>query len=57
MCCMHVGCVVTENVLEVEPEYEEVVEEYKEEVLVTGVPEALADFPVDSVRSNACPRA
>ena len=43
MCCVHVGSVVIENVLEAHPEYEEVIEEYDTEVLADGVPKALTE--------------
>ena len=34
ICCMHIGSVMTENVLEADPKYAEVADEYEEEVLV-----------------------
>ena len=46
---MHIGDVATDSVADAEPEYEEVIEEYEEEVIVDGVPEAPVDFSTDPV--------
>ena len=41
---MHNGSTMTENVTEADPKYAEVAKEYKNEVLVVGVPKAFANF-------------
>ena len=46
---LHIGDAATDNMPDVEPEYEEVIEEYEEEVLVDGVPKAPIDFSADPV--------
>ena len=48
---LHIGDVATDFIADVEPEYEEIIEEYEEEVLVDGVPEAPADFSADSIQN------
>ena len=41
---MRIVSAMTENVLEADPKYAEVVEEYEEEVFIVGVPEAFTNF-------------
>jgi hypothetical protein len=41
---MHIGSVMTEIVPEADTEYAEVAEEYKEDVLVVGVPKVFTNF-------------
>jgi fluoride ion exporter CrcB/FEX len=63
---MHIGSAMTENVLEADPkyvevaeeyeyEYVEVAEEYEEEVLVIGVLEAFTNFSLFSSRPMQAP--
>ena len=52
---MHIGDVAIDFVPNMEPEYGEVIEEYEEEVLVDGVPEAPADFFADTVQNQGKP--
>ena len=40
-----------------ESEYEEIIEEYGEEVLIEGVPEPLLTFPLTCSRTKARPGA
>jgi hypothetical protein len=49
---MHIGSAMIENIIEVDPEYAEVAEEYEEDILVIGFPEAFNNFPL----SGSCPR-
>jgi len=53
---MHIGDAATDSVADAEPEYEEVIEEYEEEVIVDGVPEAPVDFSTDPVQNQGKPR-
>ena len=53
---LHIGDLATDFIADVEPEYEEIIEEYEEEVLVDGVPEAPADFSADPVQNQGKPR-
>ena len=50
---MHIGSLMTENVQLTDPKYAEVAEEYEEDVLVVGFPEAFANFSF----SGSYPRA
>jgi hypothetical protein len=43
---------MTKNVPQADPENAEVAEEYKEDVLVVGVPKAFTNFPL----TGSCPR-
>jgi hypothetical protein len=43
---MHIVSAMTENVPEANSEYAEVTEEYEEDVLVIGFPEAFTNFPL-----------
>ena len=47
-----IGSAMTKHVLEADPKYAEVAEEYEEEVLIVGVPEAFANV----LLSNSCLR-
>jgi hypothetical protein len=49
---MHIGSAMIENIIEADPEYAEVAEEYEEDILVIGFPEAFNNFPL----SGSCPR-
>jgi hypothetical protein len=52
---MHIGSAMTENVLEADPKYAEVAEEYEEEVLIIGVLEAFTNFLSFSSRPMQAP--
>ena len=45
---MHIGSAMTKNVLEADPEYAEVAEEYEDDVLIVGVPKAFTNFLLSS---------
>jgi hypothetical protein len=49
---LHIGDVAIDFMAAAEPEYEEVIEEYEEEVIVDGVFEAPADFSADLVQNQ-----
>ena len=47
----------TDPMANAESEYEEIIEEYGEEVLIEGVPEPLLTFPLTCSRTKASPGA
>jgi len=46
---------MTENVPEADPEYAEVAEEYEEDVLIVGVPEAFTNFSISGSYPRQAP--
>lgn len=53
---VHIGDVATDYFPDTAPEYEGVIEEYEEEVLVDGVPEAPTDVFADPVQNQGKPQ-